>query len=380
MCLRFKLKVTLLAFAAASGWNACLANLAPPRYIAYEIGTFGGPNSRAIGVNDHGMVVGIADTGRDLEFNAFVYTVQDGVRSLGLLPGSSAIAVNNAGRIVGATAATPSTFEFAYAMDEATRLVQPLWFFPNGTSQANGINEAGHVVGDTLGNFPAIQSFYYRDGVARDIGGLGGIATRAFALSNTGWVAGMSETVSGATRAFLYSEAFGMRDLGTLGGNYSAGRGVNDLGHVVGMASLADDVIGQERAFMHDGETMISLGTLGGPFSAAFDINNDGLVVGTSAGPSYLRAFLHEDGVMLDLSLLADLSGTNFASLSIARDISETGYIVGEGTLTTGATRGFLLVPTAIPEPGNIAVLGGVFAALWTASRRRRRLFGHGEA
>ncbi len=376
MCFRFKLKVILLVLGAAGSAKECVADLAAPRYIAYEIGTFGGPGSRAVGVNDHGMVVGMADTERELGFNAFVYTIPDGLRGLGLLESSTAIAVNNAGRIVGSTSGTPGGSSFAYVMDEATRVVQPIGPVTAALSQAYAINEAGHVTGDSFDSPNNVQALYYRDGELRDIGELGGIATRAFGLSNTGWVTGMSDTVSGETRAFLYSETAGMRDLGTLGGTFGGGWGVNDQGHVAGRSTLAN---GEHRAFVHDGETMVSLGTLGGDFSAAFDINNDGLVVGGAAGPSGVRAFLHEGGVMMDLNLLTDFSGTDFAWLTFALDISETGYIVGEGTLTTGETRGFLLVPTAIPEPGNIAFLGGVFAALWTASRRRRRLGGNHE-
>jgi probable HAF family extracellular repeat protein len=73
-------------------------------------------------------------------------------------------------------------------------------------------------------------------------------------------------------------------DLGTLGGPYSDGYGINQLGQAVGDASLDD---GDEHAFRTAPNAAINpatddLGTLGGSTSFADGINASGQTVGRS--------------------------------------------------------------------------------------------------
>ena len=75
---------------------------------------------------------------------------------------------------------------------------------------------------------------------------------------------------------------------------------------------------------------MTDLGTLGGTLSRAFDINPKGQVVGMSLVTEVLvRAFLWDDGVMIDLGSLAG-SGTSAFSNSWAHAINPAGEVVGE--------------------------------------------------
>ena len=70
-------------------------------------------------------------------------------------------------------------------------------------------------------------------------------------------------------------------DLCTLGGDTSQAFGVNNKGHVVGLAKLDSQIY---HAFFWDGKTMTDLGTLGGMFSSAYGINDSGVIVGSAQG------------------------------------------------------------------------------------------------
>jgi probable HAF family extracellular repeat protein len=71
---------------------------------------------------------------------------------------------------------------------------------------------------------------------------------------------------------------YNIKDLGTLGGNYSHGQGINALGQVTGYSLAAD---GREHAFVTNVTgNMIDLGVLSGVSSRGMGINDVGQVVG----------------------------------------------------------------------------------------------------
>jgi len=70
-----------------------------------------------------------------------------------------------------------------------------------------------------------------------------------------------------------------MVDLGTLGGDNSYGRAINDKGQVTGFSEISG---GYDRAFIYSDGRMSDLGTLGGPWlccSVGNGINDAGQVV-----------------------------------------------------------------------------------------------------
>jgi len=154
-----------------------------------------------------------------------------------------------------------------------------------------------------------------------DLGTLGGANSRAWAINDSGIVAGQAETSTGETHAFIYNDLAGMVDIGTLGGSDSWAYDINAQGHVVGM-SLTED--GELHAFIWDG-----------------------------IGMTDLNALLPE--------------GSGWV-LTVARGVNDRDEIVGWGYYN-GEQRGFVM--THMPEPATLLMLGT--GALMTLGVRRRK-------
>ncbi len=171
----------------------------------------------------------------------------------------------------------------------------------------------------------------------RDLGTLGGDWSEANGVNDGGWIVGESRVAPGrlhatSRHAFLWRDGR-MIDLGTLGGTESAARDVNGAGRVVGVAQY-DSTRGvglirrSRRAFLWEDGRMRDLGTLGGQHSEAHAISERGHVVGRAQvspgrrhSTSY-HAFLWRNGRMRDLGTLG---GTE----SVAHDVNGRGQVVG---------------------------------------------------
>lgn len=202
-----------------------------------------------------------------------------------------------------------------------------------------------------------------------DLGTLGGNASYAQGINNSGQITGIADNASGYANAFI-SNGIDTTGLGTLGGRYSYAMAINDSGQVAGyststgigdqayqfyatlysngsvtnlgtngVSSSALDInnVGQvvgeqnDRAAIFYGGNVVSLGTLGGNRSSALSINDFGMIVGWSMNAlNVSQAFLYNNGIMANL-------GVNGGS--VASGINNSGQIIGYSHSLYGPTE-----------------------------------------
>jgi probable HAF family extracellular repeat protein len=195
----------------------------------------------------------------------------------------------------------------------------------------------------------------------QELGALDGGSSRAEGVSADGRVVvGEAYSAAGWWRAFRWTEATGLQDIGTLPGFVgSSAYGVSADGAVV--VGYALSRTGQLRAFRWTAsDGMQDLGTLGGVYSWAYAVSADGTIVVGQAETATRRfhAFRWTVAGMEDLNLTYASLLTPGSVLTLPTAISPDGrYIAGVGyNATTGRLEAFLL--DTIPEPASLLALG----------------------
>jgi probable HAF family extracellular repeat protein len=303
---------------------------AMPRFSPIDLGPHSNQSSDiGAAINLQGDVVASSGQSVSAQGRAPAFRTAAGrMRQLDLPPGdafSEAYGVNSAGIVVG----TSTLGERNRAVNWRNGRLRPLSTPPEATSSgALGINSAGEVVGYVVMGDVSIASIWIGDDwfPLPTLAGAERQGSIARAINNRGDVVGVAYSSQGG-RAFLWREQTGAIDLGTLGGDWSDAKSVNEKGEIAGVSGVSGGA--EQRAFRwSERDGMIDLGTLpGGTRSYALAINNRGNVVGFSdTDDNRFAAVLWDRDQCIDLSaqvppgwLLAEALAINDAGTIVCR-------------------------------------------------------------
>jgi CSLREA domain-containing protein len=256
-----------------------------------EIGTLGGLNTQAWGVNDNGAVVGQSQLANNQtrpflwrDVNSDGLWQQSEMIDLGPVNGSTfgrGFSISNNNIVVGNSTDGATGFTLA-----------TMWRDDN----ANGIADAGEL---------------------RVLGNLGGSNANASGVNDNGYVCGTSESSGLSSNGLPIQRAFLWHD--------DNGNGVSDPGE------------------------MKNLGTLGGEFSSVLRINSVNEIIGWSdaVGINTAHAIRWKNNFMLDLN--AAIPQNSGWVLTESRGVSDNGKITGYGTIN-GVQHAYLLTPSLVSQ------------------------------
>lgn len=246
--------------------SASISNNSGPRAVVWDLNgrvqvlpfQSGWSGAAAVLINDSGVVAGIGDRGqRDVPFR---WSAQRGLEVIAnagpyVDRGSETVVYHHLQAINAAGAVLTQVEESCVdrPLDPYCELGDGEWNFPLVWTASGEVVQVGDSYTDVwassltdggrvAGCIEGVPVIWDANGSSRLIGEAGCV----MAMSESGVVAGTSVWRT-PERAFRWTEAGGMRELGTLGGSHSSAWNVNEAGDVTGWAETAT---GARRAFL----------------------------------------------------------------------------------------------------------------------------------
>ena len=198
----------------------------------------GGNTSFAYAINNAGQITGDSLTSNNTSTHAFLYS-NGSMQDLGTFGGvqSNAFGINSNGDVAGlAYDVNGVSHAFLYTNGQMLNIGQ-LW--GPSPSTARAVNDSDQVVGHGyLSGEQGRHAFFYSDGKLTDLQTLGGVSSDAVAINAGGEVVGDSNTASGADHAYVYANGQ-MQDLNGLisassGWSLEQATAINNSGQIAG--------------------------------------------------------------------------------------------------------------------------------------------------
>ncbi len=354
-------------------------------FTIIDLGTLGGKQSFAFGINDNNVVVGSSsgavDSNNVTPFanHAYFATVDNAnvvtMTDVGHLGGNESVAffADESGLVYGHSTEVSSGSGRGFVYDGVQIAKMPL---PTGATQFRPLAKeaSGLIVGysnvdidtnatDTVvdyrlrgvvlngSTFTFLDMLTYVNDDDATVGVTKGTAVARdinVAKQVVGYSSPEDDTVHLHAARWDLATSNAAIDLGTLGGSSSQANDINDSGLSVGLSQKSGD--DEVQPFVHDPSQTTPMQGLGQirkdmVFGEAIAINNNNEIVGTSLYATGLRQRTHatyykyttsasataNENKLLDLNLLLSCADQEQWELSEARDINNNGYIVGQG-------------------------------------------------
>jgi probable HAF family extracellular repeat protein len=245
----------------------------------------------------------------------------------------------------------------------ATQVPEPT-FGPYKTFTGTAINNKGEVTGQAVFFSPdvASEAFLFDGTTTTGFSLLGSKGNIGSSINGKGEIVGTftppaADPVPDLTQAYLYRTAGVTFNLDPRLGGQSVATGINNAEHITGAISTGVcnfmfgqgcTTLGDTHAFLDSGLGPMDIGTLGGNFSQGMGINQHDEIVGasnaTTNGPNHV--FVYSQGSMRDAGMFDHDS-------SIGTAINDEGKIIGTAIGPTGTPIGFVLSDGGFePIPG----------------------------
>lgn len=210
--------------------------------------------------------------------------------------------INNYGQMVGhAQVQSGDVYNAIWQNFQITNLYpnEPIW-----QETPEDISDSGAIVGRmNMDAAKYFEGYFWRDtndnGLMEPaekvaITGFGGDMVFPLSINRADRVVGFATSPNGKNRAFVWTQADGTKDLGTLGGDEAEAASINDHGDIVGASK---DNLGTYRAFIYRDGEIIDLNTMipsksGWILERANSINNLGQIVGAGNYKGNSKAFI----------------------------------------------------------------------------------------
>lgn len=316
-----------------------------PQYRLTDLGTLGGEESQARGINDSGVVVGWSCDSDHL-FRPTAW-VNGRIRPLAMPAGvmeGDATAINNAG-VIAVTCFPYGQERHACLTGVAARPVSVITLSREAASQPRAINNTGMIAGAAGRHAFSARACAWLKGVEYPLQVPNCEQAFVYGINDAGHAVGAFYRHDGKDHALVWKDGE-YEYLDALQGESSQALAINNKDQIVGFAIPPGK---GNRAFLVSGGSTYDLGTLpGGYKSCGTAINDYGLVVGYSETPyNEMHAVIWgpSHGIV-DLNSLVRLPGGWV--LKTADGINGSGQIVGTAEVG-GKRRAFLVTPTRSP-------------------------------